>query len=86
MPDNPEILLVADKATDRDTFDVIILDLSFNGVKLIETLKVVKHHDPYIEAVIIAGHADAEKILKAFKPDLFISLYEIRQPSMAWFN
>lgn len=51
----------------KTTIDAVILDLSFEGGHPIEILKTIKHHDPYIEAVIISGKVDAEKTMMAFK-------------------
>ncbi len=50
----------------KDTLDVVILDLSFNDIQPIETLKAIKHHDPYIEIVIISGENNADTTLKDF--------------------
>ncbi len=48
-------------------FDVVSLDLNMPGMSGIETLKVIKHHSPTIEVLLVTAFQDIESAKQALK-------------------
>jgi len=52
---------------DKESFDVIILDLQMPGVDGLEALKVLKAKRPELQVILLTGHATIEKGIEAMK-------------------
>ena len=72
----------------RESFDVVLLDLKMPGLSGIEVLKTLKRHDPSIAVIVITGYATIDAAVQAgrlgvfhflskpFTPDTLISTVE----------
>ena len=49
----------------RETYDVIVLDLNMPEMDGLETLKILKGNNPGIHVIILTGHATVEKGISA---------------------
>jgi two-component system nitrogen regulation response regulator NtrX len=59
------------KAMDKDSPDLVLLDIWMPGIDGIETLKEIKKSNPYIQVIIITGHGTVETAVKATKLGAF---------------
>jgi len=59
------------KVMDRDSPDLVLLDIWMPGIDGIETLKEIKKSNPYIQVIIITGHGTIETAVKATKLGAF---------------
>ena len=55
------------KAMDKDSPDLVLLDIWMPGIDGIETLKEIKKSNPYIQVIIITGHGTVDTAVKATK-------------------
>ena len=55
------------KIIDRESPDLVLLDIWMPGIDGIETLKEIKKDNPYIQVIIITGHGTIETAVKATK-------------------
>jgi DNA-binding NtrC family response regulator len=55
------------KKVERETYDVIILDLMMPGVDGLEALEVLKAKRPELQVILLTGHATVEKGIEAMK-------------------
>ncbi len=49
----------------RETYDVLVLDLNMPEMDGLETLKILKGNNPGIHVIILTGHATVEKGISA---------------------
>ena len=59
------------KVMDKDSPDLVLLDIWMPGIDGIETLKEIKKSNPYIQVIIITGHGTVETAVKATKLGAF---------------
>ncbi len=59
------------KIIDKESPDLILLDIWMPGIDGIETLKEIKKDNPYIQVIIITGHGNIETAVKATKLGAF---------------
>jgi len=59
------------KVIDKESPDLVLLDIWMPGIDGIETLKEIKKDNPYIQVVIITGHGTIETAVKATKLGAF---------------
>ena len=59
------------KTMDKDSPDLVLLDIWMPGMDGIETLKEIKKSNPYIQVIIITGHGTVETAVKATKLGAF---------------
>ena len=59
------------KIIDRESPDLVLLDIWMPGIDGIETLKEIKKDNPYIQVIIITGHGNIETAVKATKLGAF---------------
>ncbi|MEN8244650.1 MAG: sigma-54 dependent transcriptional regulator [Thermodesulfobacteriota bacterium] len=59
------------KVMDKDSPDLVLLDIWMPGMDGIETLKEIKKSNPYIQVIIITGHGNVETAVKATKLGAF---------------
>ncbi len=59
------------KIIDKESPDLILLDIWMPGIDGIETLKEIKKENPYIQVIIITGHGNIETAVKATKLGAF---------------
>jgi two-component system nitrogen regulation response regulator NtrX len=59
------------KAIDKDSPDLVLLDIWMPGMDGIETLKEIKDSNPYIQVIIITGHGTVETAVRATKLGAF---------------
>jgi DNA-binding NtrC family response regulator len=52
---------------EKESFDVIILDLMMPGVDGLEALKILKAKRPELQVILLTGHATVEKGIEAMK-------------------
>jgi DNA-binding NtrC family response regulator len=52
---------------DRESYDVVILDLKMPGMDGLEALARIKKRQPDIQVVLLTGHATVEKGVEAIK-------------------
>ena len=55
------------KALEKETFDVVVLDLKMPGMDGITTLKEIKKLDLFTETLILTGHGSIDTALEAIK-------------------
>jgi len=55
------------KIIDKESPDLVLLDIWMPGIDGIETLKEIKKDNPYIQVIIITGHGTIETAVKATK-------------------
>jgi two-component system nitrogen regulation response regulator NtrX len=55
------------KIIDRESPDLVLLDIWMPGIDGIETLKQIKKANPYLQVIIITGHGNIETAVKATK-------------------
>lgn len=53
------------------TPDVVVLDLKMPGLDGMETLELIKQHDPRIEVILLTGHGSTESAITGMKRGLF---------------
>jgi len=59
------------KIIDRESPDLVLLDIWMPGIDGIETLQEIKRDNPYIQVIIITGHGTIETAVKATKLGAF---------------
>ena len=59
------------KIIDKESPDLVLLDIWMPGIDGIETLKEIKKNNPYIQVIIITGHGNIETAVKATKLGAF---------------
>ena len=59
------------KIIDKESTDLVLLDIWMPGIDGIETLKEIKKDNPYIQVIIITGHGNIETAVKATKLGAF---------------
>jgi two-component system nitrogen regulation response regulator NtrX len=59
------------KIIDKESPDLVLLDIWMPGIDGIETLKEIKKGNPYIQVIIITGHGNIETAVKATKLGAF---------------
>lgn len=59
------------KVMDKDSPDLVLLDIWMPGIDGIETLKEIKKSNPYIQVILITGHGNVETAVKATKLGAF---------------
>ena len=59
------------KIIDKESPDLVLLDIWIPGIDGIETLKEIKKSNPYVQVVIITGHGTIETAVKATKLGAF---------------
>ena len=59
------------KVMDKDSPDLVLLDIWMPGIDGIETLKEIKKSNPYIQVIIITGHGNVDTAVKATKLGAF---------------
>jgi DNA-binding NtrC family response regulator len=52
---------------ENERFDVVVLDVLMPGMDGIETLKLLKKKDPFIEVIILTGHGSVESGLQGMQ-------------------
>ncbi len=55
----------------REPIDVVVLDVRMPGLDGIETLKAIKQIDPWIEVIMLTGHANVEVAVKGMELGAF---------------
>ena len=55
------------QALEKETFDVVVLDLKMPGMDGITTLKEIKKLDLFTETLILTGHGSIDTALEAIK-------------------
>ena len=55
------------KIIDKESPDLVLLDIWMPGIDGIETLKQIKKGNPYLQVIIITGHGNIETAVKATK-------------------
>ena len=55
------------KIIDRESPDLVLLDIWMPGIDGIETLKQIKKENPYVQVIVITGHGNIETAVKATK-------------------
>ncbi|MFH2047480.1 MAG: sigma-54 dependent transcriptional regulator [Pseudomonadota bacterium] len=55
------------KIIDKESPDLVLLDIWMPGIDGIETLKQIKKDNPHIQVIIITGHGNIETAVKAIK-------------------
>ena len=55
------------KMIDKESPDLVLLDIWMPGIDGIETLKQIKKGNPYLQVIIITGHGNIETAVKATK-------------------
>jgi DNA-binding NtrC family response regulator len=56
---------------DKQSIDVVILDLKMPGIDGIETLKQIKARHPLVEVIMLTGHGTAETAVDGMKLGAF---------------
>jgi len=59
------------KIIDKESPDLVMLDIWMQGIDGIETLKEIKKGNPFIQVIIITGHGTIETAIKATKLGAF---------------
>jgi two-component system nitrogen regulation response regulator NtrX len=59
------------KLIDKESPDLVLLDIWMPGIDGIQTLKEIKKENPYIQVIIITGHGNIETAVKATKLGAF---------------
>jgi two-component system nitrogen regulation response regulator NtrX len=59
------------KLIDRESPDLVLLDIWMPGIDGIETLQEIKKDNPFIQVIIITGHGTIETAVKATKSGAF---------------
>ena len=67
----PQMAMKPLKIIDKESPDLILLDIWMPGIDGIETLKEIKKDNPYIQVIIITGHGNIETAVKATKLGAF---------------
>lgn len=56
---------------DRQDFDVVVLDVRMPGLDGIETLKEIKKKKPFVEVIMLTGHASVESGIQGMQLGAF---------------
>jgi DNA-binding NtrC family response regulator len=56
---------------EQESIDIVVLDVRMPGLNGIETLKAIKKIDPYIEVIMLTGHANVEVAVKGMELGAF---------------
>ena len=56
---------------ETETFDVVVLDVLMPGMDGIETLKHMKKRKPFVEVIILTGHASVESGIQGMQHGAF---------------
>jgi two-component system, OmpR family, response regulator len=56
---------------EQESFDVVVLDVLMPGMDGIETLRVMKKKKPFMEVIILTGHASVESGLQGMQLGAF---------------
>ena len=59
------------KTIERESPDLVLLDIWMPGIDGIETLKEIKANNPFIQVIVITGHGNVETAVKATKLGAF---------------
>lgn len=59
------------EALEKETFDIIILDIKMPGMDGIQTLKKIKSLHPLVEVILLTGHGSAETAVEGMKLGAF---------------
>ena len=59
------------KTIERESPDLVLLDIWMPGIDGIETLKEIKSNNPFIQVIVITGHGNVETAVKATKLGAF---------------
>lgn len=51
----------------KERFDIIVIDLAMPGIDGIETIKQIKAHRPNAEVIMLSGHANIKSSVEAIK-------------------
>ena len=58
-------------ALDKETVDVVILDIKMPGMDGIETLREIKKRHPIVEVILLTGHGSTETAVEGMKLGAF---------------
>lgn len=58
-------------ALEKDSFDVVILDIKMPGMSGIQTLRKVKNAFPLVEVILLTGHGTTETAVEGMKLGAF---------------
>jgi two-component system, OmpR family, response regulator len=56
---------------ETESFDVVVLDVLMPGMDGIETLKHIKKRKPFVEVIILTGHASVESGIQGMQHGAF---------------
>ncbi|HAA04953.1 MAG TPA: response regulator [Syntrophobacteraceae bacterium] len=56
---------------EAENFDVVVLDVLMPGMDGIETLKYIKKRKPFVEVIILTGHASVESGIQGMQHGAF---------------
>lgn len=56
---------------EKETFDIVILDIKMPGMDGIQTLKKIKALHPLVEVILLTGHGSAETAVEGMKLGAF---------------
>ncbi len=59
------------EALEKDSFDVVILDIKMPGMSGIQTLRKIKNAFPLVEVILLTGHGTTETAVEGMKLGAF---------------
>jgi two-component system, OmpR family, response regulator len=59
------------EVVEQESFDVVVLDVLMPGMDGIETLRLMKKKKPFMEVIILTGHASVESGLQGMQLGAF---------------